>query len=60
MLKELLRALRTKNLPMYFLREYNLFSGVENLSYLETLADEVEEISRDIPGLKKAVKFPLL
>ena len=57
MLKELVRALRMKNLPMYFLREYNLFSGVENLSYLETLADEVEEISRDIPGLKKAVKM---
>ncbi|CAB4029819.1 Hypothetical predicted protein [Paramuricea clavata] len=57
MLKELVRALRMKNLPMYFLREYNLFSGVENLSYLETLADKVEQISQDIPGLKKAVKM---
>ncbi len=57
MLNELVQALRTKNLPMYFLRQYNLFSSVENLLDLERLADEVENISRDIPGLTRAVRM---
>ena len=57
MLKELVEALRSKHLPMYFLPEYNLFSNLENLSNLEELADNVERISRDIPALTKAVKM---
>ena len=57
MLEEFVKALRAKNLPMYFLRGYNLFSTVEDLSGLETLADEVERISRNIPGLRRAVRM---
>ena len=57
MLKELVEVLRAKNLPMYFLRKYNLFSRIENLSDLGKLADKVETISRDLPGLTKAVRM---
>lgn len=57
MLKELAQALRRKNLPMYFLREYNLFNGIEDLTELETLSNKVEAILLDIPALTKAVKM---
>ena len=57
MLKELAHALRTENLPMYFLREYNLFGNVENSTELENLSHKVEAISRDISALTKAVRM---
>ena len=57
MLKELAQALRTKNLPMYFLRNYNLLVGVENLIELETLSNTVEAISLNIPALTRAVRM---
>ncbi|XP_028402000.1 uncharacterized protein LOC114524950 [Dendronephthya gigantea] len=57
MLRELNQALRKKSLPMYFIRTYNLFSKVENLSQLEKLSDKVDEISKDISGLTNAVRM---
>ena len=57
MLAELVQALRKRNLPMYFLRGYNLFGSVENSTDLEILADKVEGISRDIHGLTKAIRM---
>ena len=57
MLRELAQALQKKDLPMYFIRTYNLFSNVENLSRLEKLSDKVEEVSRDISGVTNAIRM---
>ena len=56
LLQELAEALRTRELPMYFMPKVNLFQNVENHEDAIDIAEKIENLSQDFPSVIIAIE----
>jgi hypothetical protein len=56
LLQELAEALRTRELPMYFMPKVNLFQNVENPEDAIDIAEKIEKLSQDFPSVIIAIE----
>ena len=56
LLQELAEALRTRELPMYFMPKVNLFENVENPEEAIDIAEKIEKLSHDFPLVVIAIE----
>ena len=56
LLKELAEALRSRELPMYFMPKVNLFKNIENPEEAVDIADKIEELSSNFDPIIRGLE----